>query len=263
MQEWHQIPDGLIINFDQTPLSCACSPNHTIHFKGGKSVPLVGKEKSKQITGTFSCTKSGIFLPMQLIYRGKTNCCHPTGTEFLEGFNITHAKNHWSNEDKIIEHLESIIFPFAKSKRAELDLEEEQKCMLIFDVFKAQCTQRVFDLIDENHCVTVFVPANLTHLFQPLDLAINGVAKSFLKSKFSEWYSKEIAKALDKGQDIHEVKVDTTLTVMKSIHAQWIIGLYDRLRNDVELTKKSFKEAGITSAIEEEIEPVDPFKDLD
>ena len=92
--------------------------------------------------------------------------------------------------------------------------------MLIFDVFKAQCTQRVFDLIDENHCVTVFVPANLTHLFQPLDLAINGVAKSFLKSMFSEWYSKEIAKALDKGQDIYEVGFDTTLTLIKPIHAQ-------------------------------------------
>ena len=87
--------------------------------------------------------------------------------------------------------------------------------------------------------------------------------KIIFKSKFSEWYSKEIAKALDKGQDIHEVKVDTTLTVMKSIHAQWIIGLYDRLRNDVELTEKSFKEAGITSAVEGEIELVDPFEDLD
>ena len=70
-------------------------------------------------------------------------------------------------------------------------------------------------------------------------------------------------KALDKGQDIQEVKVDTTLTVMKPILAQWIIGLFDRLRNDVELTKKNFKEVGITSAIEEKIEPVDPFKDLD
>ena len=39
--------------------------------------------------------------------------------------------------------------------------------------------------------------------------------------------------------------------------------LSDHLRNNVELTKKSFKEAGITSAIEEEIEPIDPFKDLD
>ena len=124
---------------------------------------------------------------MQLIYQGKTNRSHPTGLEFLEGFNFTHAKNNWSNEDKVIKHLQSIIFLFVKSKRAELDFEEKQKCMLIFDVFKAQCTQRVFDLIDENHCVTVFVPANLTHVFQPLDLAINGVAKSFLKSKFIEW----------------------------------------------------------------------------
>ena len=50
---------------------------------------------------------------------------------------------------------------------------------------------------------------------------------------------------------------------MKHIHAQWIIGLYDRLKNNVELTKKSFKDARITSAIEEEIEPIDLFKDLD
>ena len=118
-------------------------------------------------------------------------------------------------------------------------------------------------MTDENHCVTAFVPANLTHLFQPLDLAINGVAKSFLKSKFSEWSSKKIAKAFDKGQNIHEVKVDTTLTIMKPIHAQWIISLYDSLRNDVELTKKSFKESAISLAIKEKIEPNDPVKDLD
>ena len=53
MQEWHQIPDDLVINFDQTPLSYVCIPNHTLHFKGGKSVPLPGKGKCKQITGTF------------------------------------------------------------------------------------------------------------------------------------------------------------------------------------------------------------------
>ena len=115
---------------------------------------------------------------MQLIYQGKTNHCHPIGTEFPEGFNITHTKNHWSNENKVIEHLESIIFLLATSKRGELDLEEEQKYVLIFYVFKAQCTQRVFYWIDENHCVTVFVPANFIHVFQPLDLAINSVAKS-------------------------------------------------------------------------------------
>ena len=106
MQEWHQITDDLITSFDQTPLSYVCSPTHTLHFKGGKSVPRVGKGKSKQIAGTLSCTKSGIFLPMQLIYQGKTNRSHPTGIKFLEGSNIIHAKNHWTNEHKVIEHLE-------------------------------------------------------------------------------------------------------------------------------------------------------------
>ena len=33
-------------------------------------------------------------------------------------------------------------------------------------------------LLDENNCVNVFVPPNLTHMFQPLDLSINGVTKS-------------------------------------------------------------------------------------
>lgn len=88
---------------------------------------------------------------MQLIFEGKTNRileeerCHPTGVEFPQGFNVTHTRNHWSNDEKVIEHLESVIFPFAEFKRTELGLEEEQKCLLVYDVFRGQCTQKVFD----------------------------------------------------------------------------------------------------------------------
>ena len=49
--------------------------------------------------------------------------------------------------------------------------------MVIFDVYKAEYIQRDFDLIAEKHFVTVFVPAKLAHVFQPLDLAINRLAK--------------------------------------------------------------------------------------
>ena len=62
IETWHNIPDELILNFDQTPLSYICSQNHTLHFLGAENVPLVGKGKTKQITGTFTCTKSGLFL---------------------------------------------------------------------------------------------------------------------------------------------------------------------------------------------------------
>ena len=47
---------------------------------------------------------------MQLIYAGKTEICHPQAVKFPEGFNITTTPNHWSNEEKAIEHLEVIVF---------------------------------------------------------------------------------------------------------------------------------------------------------
>ena len=58
----------------------------------------VGKGKQKQITGTFTVSADGDFLPMQLIYAGKTARCHPNGINFPERFNITHTPNHWSCE---------------------------------------------------------------------------------------------------------------------------------------------------------------------
>ena len=48
----HSVPEQLILNFNQIPLSYVCSASHTLHKKGEKSVPLVAKGKKKQITGT-------------------------------------------------------------------------------------------------------------------------------------------------------------------------------------------------------------------
>ena len=50
LQTMHRVPEDLILNLDQTPLSYVCSASHTLHEKGAKSVPLVGKGKKKQIT---------------------------------------------------------------------------------------------------------------------------------------------------------------------------------------------------------------------
>ena len=78
-------------------------------FQGGENVPIVGKGKKQQITGTFSVTKSGIFLPMQLIYKGKTSRSLPKGIDFPDGFDIAQTENHWSKEEKCIHHIETII----------------------------------------------------------------------------------------------------------------------------------------------------------
>ena len=206
---------------------------------------------------------AGDYMPMQLIYEGLTDRCHPKDVEFPEGFNITHSHNHWSNEQRVAEHLEMLIFPYIRAKREELCLPAEQRALLIYDVFKGQLTPANLKLIDDNYCVMVPVPANLTHHFQPLDLLINSMAKKFLNKKFEEWYAKQISDQLKQGVDVYQIKVDLTLTRMKHIHARWVIGLYDYLRNQSDCIKESFDKAGIVEAVYGEIEGVDPFADLD
>ena len=54
-----------------------------------------------------------------------------------------------------------LFFPFITEKREERYLPDEQKAILVFDVFKAgQKTERVYDLIADNNCVSVssFLP---------------------------------------------------------------------------------------------------------
>ena len=133
--EEHNIPDDLILNFDQTPLEYTCGSNRTMDFQGATSVPIVDKGKKQQITGTFTITTSGIFLPMQLIYKGKTNRSLPRGIHFPDDFDLTYTENHWSNEEKCMQHIEKIVVPYLRSKREELALRPDQKALLILDVF--------------------------------------------------------------------------------------------------------------------------------
>ena len=262
MQLWHGIPKDLIVNFDQTPLPYICASKQTLEKQGTSSVPLVGKGKSKQITGTFAISQSGDFLPMQLIYEGKTQRCLPQ-IDFPKDFNVTYTENHWSNEQKSIEFIQTIVLPFLKWKKEKLELPRDQKSMLIFYVFRGHTTEKVTNFIEEIDCVILRVPNNMTNYFQMLDLNVNGHAKEFLKKKFEEWYAGEVKKQLDEGKDIYDVNVSMKLSNMKPKHAQWIIGLYDHLRKNKEMIVKSWEMAGLQEAFTSELPPEDTFADLE
>ena len=69
----HSIPDSLILNLDQTKLKYLPIANHTLTKKGPKSIGIAESDDKQCITGTFTVSLKGSFLPMQLIYGGKTN----------------------------------------------------------------------------------------------------------------------------------------------------------------------------------------------
>ena len=119
--------------------------NNNLEFEGAKSVPVKGKGKWKQITGIFAVSATGRFLPMQLVYAGKSKRCHPQGIEFPSGFDVTHPLIHWSNEDLAIQLICEIILPYVDKIKEELGLPKNQKSLLIYDVFKEQTTKRYTD----------------------------------------------------------------------------------------------------------------------
>ena len=58
---------------DRNPRWSKESANHTLAKKGSKSIGIAGWDGKQCITQTFTVWLKGGFLPMQLIYGGKTN----------------------------------------------------------------------------------------------------------------------------------------------------------------------------------------------
>lgn len=75
------------------------------------------------------------------------------------------------------------------------------------DVFKGQTTTAVQDLLKKNNIYFTKVPANMIHLYQPLDLTVNSYSKSFMKRHFTEWYAKQISDGINAGKDPVDIEV--------------------------------------------------------
>lgn len=77
---------------------------------GSHRVEIAGMGNKRQITAVFAGTLDGKFLPMQLIYAGKTTSCHPKNVSFPNDWHITHTHthNHWANEATVNEYVDGL-----------------------------------------------------------------------------------------------------------------------------------------------------------
>ena len=83
----------------------------TIAGEGSKQVPVMGKEDKREITVLLAISASGVLLPPQVIYQGKTPGCHAKIT-FPSDWNVTHSDSHWSTESTMLEFLDCVIVPY-------------------------------------------------------------------------------------------------------------------------------------------------------
>ena len=134
--EKYQIPPSLIINFNQTPSKYVQVSSMTMAKRGETNVPIAGGNDKRSITATFSITFDNKLLPMQLIYKDKTNQSLPK-VDFPDGLSLSANKTHYSNEEEALKFIDEIILPHVQKERAKLRC-GNQKTLLIFDVFRGQ-----------------------------------------------------------------------------------------------------------------------------
>ena len=245
----NEIPSELILNWDQTALHLVPTGQWTMHRSGEKVVPITNSDDKRQITAVLAVTMSGEYLPPQLIYKGKTERCHPAG-EVPDGWDIWHSHNHWSNEETMMRYVEMVIAPFVDDKRATLQLDKTHPALAIFDCFRGQTTPEFTAVLKKHNIIQVHVPANCTDKLQPLDISINKPMKDGLRRRFQSWYAEEVSKQL-RTVSIHEVRVDTSAAVIKSKSLGWFVSAWQSLSSRPTLAVNGFKKAGIYDAVTE------------
>ena len=229
-----EIPSAMIINWDQTAMKLVPSSSRTMEKRGTKRVEIAAIDDKRQITAVFGCSLSGDFLPIQLIYKGTTPRCLPQ-VSFPKDWHITCTTNHWSTNATMIDYIKIIIIPYINEKRKEVKLGPDHSALVLF---RGQCTEEMFKLLDENNILYVLVPANCTDRLQPLDLSVNKPAKDFMKAKFQDWYGSIVYKQLEDRCE----SVDLRLSTMKPLSAQC---MYEYFQVHPEIIINGFTAAGI------------------
>ena len=131
-----EIPPALILNWDHTGLKYVPVSSWTMAKEGSKRVEISQIDDKRQITALFTVSLDRSFLPIQLIYCGKSCACLPP-TKFPSEWHITYSHNHWANESTSKDHVENIILLYLQMKRQELNLPQDHHALCIFDNLRA------------------------------------------------------------------------------------------------------------------------------
>ena len=83
------------------------------------------------------------------------------------------------------DYLIKILFPYIAKMRAKNQLDVTHPVLVIYNTFRAQCTELILAMLEENNVYFVIIPPNCTDCLQLLDISVNKAAKEFLRKKFT------------------------------------------------------------------------------
>ena len=137
--------------------------------------------------------------------------------------------------------------PYVVETRKRMELALDFPAVDIMDIFAAHRCQSVLDYLEANHIKPLFVPPGCTGELQPLDVSVNDMFKKELRNCFSNWYAEQVSSDLSAGKEIEDIKIDLRISFIKPIHANWLLQVITKIKENKIVILSGFEKSGISS----------------
>ena len=242
--------DLVFVNMDEIYIPFDLAGDYTCHFKGEKTIDIASHQDAKVGMTLMPCILSnGESLPPLLI------------------FNYPYAKNGTRSFPKKYEHLRTALAPYVvrftdSGFNKDYILEEYirkvvlpwkarsgKELVLIIDQAGSHSSRNFTKFLDSQMLFYLYLPAGATHILQPLDVVVNFPLKSEIRSYYTAWLEKEVAKEnIQRIEPPNEtqlidwifksMKIVTSELVFKSFRPTGILGKFRDLYDAEKLNER-------------------------
>ena len=241
------IISALIANSDQTQMVLQQGCNVTYAPKGSKQVTTLGSEEKRALTVFVTLTNDGLLLPFQTIHKGNTSQSLPSKNcrsmkEALENgflFESSKTTTYWSTQATMQNFVNTVLAPHFEKVKAINGLPCSQRSLWLIDCWSVHRSDEFLSWMATHHktIIILFVLAGCTGLFQPCDVGFQRIFKHSLKISAHGDAVDEVLSQLKQGTPVSNVKIDTTLKVLRDRTVHWLWTAFSNL-NKPEIVKK-------------------------
>lgn len=216
-REFNITPD-LVVNADQTGWHLAPHRGKTLAQRGARSISMISHNDKRQVTMMVALTASGEMLPLQFVFKGKTDKvkgkAHLHYTAKHDWLFSTNPDTHWASLNTMKEWVGKVLHPYFCQKLVEKHLlkpfsgksvkggDIEQRCVLIIDCWKVHISKAFTTWMKKNYpyILLLFVPARCTSKLQVVDLVGNYKLKALAVKEFEKYLLENLQQQISENE---------------------------------------------------------------
>jgi len=241
------IPASLRVNSDQTNVQIVPGTNETWNEAGHKQVAVKGKDDKRAFTVMNGISASGVVLPMQAIYAGKTATVLPkrtsenaTAWDEIEKtgavrFDWSGNDGYWSTMRTMKIYVNDVLVPYFAAAKGQLGLPETQLCVWQIDCWSVHRSKefRSWMAITHPDIQLEYVPGGCTGLWQACDVGIQRVFKHAIRRAARADMIAEALLELEKDdlKNTSAIHLTKSLPVIRNRSVGWLNKAYNAVNN--------------------------------